>query len=132
MRNIPFCSFSVGFLNEAQSLFNVSVMNIFSPVGKTIHSFPKRMVKTLHSRLLLSFIHSENKFFKQAAGQNQKIGLDKRISGSNVIDDALQDLLQYIIRDYVENWYGVITKETEFLFETKQFLQKVVVHISNR
>ncbi|XP_045026303.1 sorting nexin-13 isoform X3 [Daphnia magna] len=106
-------SFLIGFLNEAQSLFTASVSVIFTPISTT-NSLPKR------------------EFIKQPAGQNSKLGLDKRISGSNLIDDALQDLLQYIIRDHIENWYGVITKETEFLFETKQFLQIVVINVSNR
>ncbi|EFX88798.1 hypothetical protein DAPPUDRAFT_41687, partial [Daphnia pulex] len=60
------------------------------------------------------------------------ISVDKRLSGSSIIDDAVQDVFQYIIRDYVENWYSLVTKETEFLFESKQFLQKIAINASNR
>ena len=69
---------------------------------------------------------------KQSTGENNKISMDKRLSGSSIIDDAVQDVFQYIIRDYVENWYSLVTKETEFLFESKQFLQKIAINASNR
>jgi sorting nexin-13 len=58
--------------------------------------------------------------------------LDKRLSGSSIIDDAVQDVFQYIIRDYVENWYSLVTKETELLFESKQLLEKIAISASNR
>ena len=58
--------------------------------------------------------------------------MDKRLSGSSIIDDAVQDVFQYIIRDYVENWYSLVTKETELLFESKQLLEKIAISASNR
>jgi len=58
--------------------------------------------------------------------------LDKRLTGSSVIDDALQEMLQYIIRDYIENWYGLISSDAEFLYESRQNLQNLTINISNR
>lgn len=54
------------------------------------------------------------------------------MSGSSVIDDALQDLLQYIIRDYVDIWFYTLSKELEFPNESRQFLQKIAINASNR
>ena len=41
-------------------------------------------------------------------------------------------MLQYIIRDYIENWYGLISSDAEFLYESRQNLQNLTINISNR
>lgn len=33
---------------------------------------------------------------------------DRRLTGSQIIDDQLQDILSYLIRDYVLPWYALI------------------------
>ena len=68
----------------------------------------------------------------QSIQDDRNFRLDKRLTGSSVIDDALQELLQYIIRDYIENWYGKISSDVEFLYEARQNLQNLTINISNR
>ena len=77
--------------------------------------------------------------FRSSAGSStgsaedaRSFRLDKRLTGSSIIDDALQDILQYILRDYIENWYGNITNDVEFLFDVRQSIQQITVNISNR
>ncbi|XP_046643877.1 sorting nexin-13-like [Daphnia pulicaria] len=106
-------SFFVGFFNETQSIVSTDLLDVFN------------IQCTTASQSLLKMST------KQSAGDN-KTSVDKRLSGSSIIDDAVQDVFQYIIRDYVENWYSLVTKETEFLFESKHFLQKIAINASNR
>lgn len=37
---------------------------------------------------------------------------DRRLTGSQIIDDQLQDILSYLIRDYVLPWYVLIILNT--------------------
>ena len=57
---------------------------------------------------------------------------DKRLTGSFFIDDGLQEILNHILRDYVEHWYSLITDNVEFLFDVRQALQHIITVISNR
>jgi len=57
---------------------------------------------------------------------------DKRLTGSFFIDDELQEILNHILRDYVEHWYSLITDNVEFLFDVRQALQHIITVISNR
>ncbi|XP_031846368.1 sorting nexin-13 [Nomia melanderi] len=58
--------------------------------------------------------------------------LDKRITGSRIIDDSLQEILDFIIRDYVEPWYSIITDDEEFIYSVRDTAQKIAINIANR
>ena len=57
---------------------------------------------------------------------------DKRITGSSVIDENLQEVLEYTARDYIKNWYREISDDDKFLLEIRQCVQKVFISFSSR
>lgn len=58
---------------------------------------------------------------------------DSRVTGSELIDSSLQEILGYIIRDYVSNWYTLITRDKEFTDATvRNTAQTFAINISNR
>ncbi|XP_057319343.1 sorting nexin-13-like isoform X2 [Microplitis mediator] len=65
---------------------------------------------------------------------NSKVAftLDKRVTGSHIIDESLQEILDFIIRDYVEPWYSVLTNDEEFIKSVRDTAQKIAINIANR
>ncbi|CAH1105443.1 unnamed protein product [Psylliodes chrysocephalus] len=58
---------------------------------------------------------------------------DHRVTGSELIDSSLQEILGYIIRDYVSTWYNIITRDSEFTNITvRRTAQTFAINISNR
>lgn len=58
---------------------------------------------------------------------------DSRVTGSELIDFSLQEILGYIIRDYISPWYNLISKEADFTEVTvKKTAQTSAINISNR
>ncbi|XP_014481549.1 PREDICTED: sorting nexin-13-like [Dinoponera quadriceps] len=58
--------------------------------------------------------------------------LDRRITGSRIIDESLQEILDFLIRDYVEPWYTVITDDEEFIYSVRDTAQKIAINVANR
>ncbi|KAL6437310.1 hypothetical protein ACFW04_005074 [Cataglyphis niger] len=58
--------------------------------------------------------------------------LDKRITGSRIIDESLQEILDFLIRDYVEPWYSVVTDDEEFIYSVRDTAQKIAINVANR
>ncbi|GIY68369.1 sorting nexin-13 [Caerostris extrusa] len=58
--------------------------------------------------------------------------LDKRLTGSSIIDDPLQEVLHYVFRDYIRTWYRSISYDEEFLLSLKDLVRKVIVAFSGR
>ncbi|XP_014290688.1 sorting nexin-13 isoform X2 [Halyomorpha halys] len=58
--------------------------------------------------------------------------LDKRLTGSQVIDEELQDILDFIIRDYVHPWYDQLSDNDEFSYQLRLVAQNLIVAFSNR
>lgn len=58
---------------------------------------------------------------------------DSRVTGSELIDSSLQEILGYIIRDYVSSWYTLISRDTEFTEVTvRHTAQTFAINIANR
>lgn len=58
---------------------------------------------------------------------------DDRVTGSELIDSSLQEILGFIIRDYVKSWYNLISSDPEFYEMTvRQTVKTIAVNISNR
>ncbi|KAK6618548.1 hypothetical protein RUM43_012939 [Polyplax serrata] len=57
---------------------------------------------------------------------------DNRLTGSQVIDENLQDIIGYLIRDYIYVWYDKISDDEEFYYHIRNTGQKIVVHIAAR
>ncbi|XP_012528442.2 sorting nexin-13 isoform X1 [Monomorium pharaonis] len=58
--------------------------------------------------------------------------LDRRITGSRIIDESLQEILDFLIRDYVEPWYNVVTDDKEFIYSVRDTAQKIAINVANR
>ncbi|PSN51606.1 hypothetical protein C0J52_09091 [Blattella germanica] len=57
---------------------------------------------------------------------------DRRLTGSQVIDESLQEILGYILRDYVCPWYDRVSADPEFPHEVRQTAQRVIVTFAGR
>ncbi|KAJ8688132.1 hypothetical protein QAD02_023927 [Eretmocerus hayati] len=58
--------------------------------------------------------------------------LDRRVTGSHVIDESLQEILDFVLRDYVEPWYSILTDDEEFTKSVRDTSQKIAINIANR
>ncbi|KAF7987405.1 hypothetical protein HCN44_003167 [Aphidius gifuensis] len=58
--------------------------------------------------------------------------LDKRVTGSHIIDESLQEILDFIIRDFIESWYNDLTNDDEFIKSVRDTAQKIAINIANR
>uniref|UniRef100_A0A1Y1KDV6 Sorting nexin-13 n=1 Tax=Photinus pyralis TaxID=7054 RepID=A0A1Y1KDV6_PHOPY len=65
--------------------------------------------------------------------QHQLLKTDRRVTGSELIDNSLQEILGYIIRDYITPWYNLISLNSEFPELTiRKTSQSLAINISNR
>ncbi|XP_076756780.1 sorting nexin-13 [Xylocopa sonorina] len=71
-------------------------------------------------------------FILDLSQQKMTFTLDRRITGSRVIDESLQEILDFIIRDYVEPWYSIVTDDEEFIYSVRDTAQKIAINIANR
>ncbi|CAL1272545.1 unnamed protein product [Larinioides sclopetarius] len=81
-------------------------------------------LKTEYPQALLKIPHQNDRY--------QPNKLDTRLTGSNIIDDPLQEVLHYAFRDYISTWYRSISNNEDFLFSLKDLVRKVIVAFSGR
>ncbi|KAG8224739.1 hypothetical protein J437_LFUL005308, partial [Ladona fulva] len=91
----------------------------------------KYYVKVYRSRLEL-LRHSPFKGSKNFGVSNESQKADKRLTGSTVIDDSLQEILAYVFRDYIYPWYERISPNEEFPKEVRQVARTLVVEFASR
>jgi len=58
--------------------------------------------------------------------------MDKRLTGSSIIDEPLQEVLQLFFRDYVHGWYYRVSTDEGFLYDLRQTLQRALIAFANR
>ncbi|XP_063234403.1 sorting nexin-13-like isoform X2 [Bacillus rossius redtenbacheri] len=58
--------------------------------------------------------------------------LDRRLTGSQVIDESLQEIIGYVMRDFVYPWYDRVSANEEFPHHIRQTAQQVIVTIACR
>ncbi|XP_077978569.1 sorting nexin-13-like [Glandiceps talaboti] len=94
----------------------------------------EKILETLTELLHLPYPKSGlQKLADQVRRGDPKYRIDKRLTGANIIDEPLQEVLQYAFRDYVRNWYnGRVSDHDEFLHYLRQSTQSVIVSFSNR
>ena len=44
----------------------------------------------------------------------------------------LQDILDFVMRDFVESWYCSFTDDKDFLFSVRDTAQNIMINVSNR
>ncbi|XP_071956035.1 sorting nexin-13-like isoform X2 [Antedon mediterranea] len=57
---------------------------------------------------------------------------DKRLTGSNIIDEQLQEVFELAFRDYIHDWYFQLSDHEEFLYNVRQTTQSVIITFANR
>ncbi|KAL5007185.1 hypothetical protein ScPMuIL_015991 [Solemya velum] len=57
---------------------------------------------------------------------------DRRMTGAFVIDEVLQEVLEYTIRDYIKSWYWQISDDDGFLHDIRQSTQKIAVSFASK
>lgn len=58
--------------------------------------------------------------------------LDKRLTGAQAVDETLQEVLNLLLRDYLESWYNKVSSNPEFPYEVRKTIQKLAVNFSGR
>eukprot|EP00729_Bicosta_minor_P023821 gene23821-14162_t len=58
--------------------------------------------------------------------------LDSRLTGAGPIDDELNDIINYLIRDCVLSWYNSISPDQAFPTELKKVLREAIVITSSQ
>lgn len=57
---------------------------------------------------------------------------DNRLTGSQIIDKNLQDIIGYLIRDYIYVWYDKLSDNEEFYYHVRNTGQKVIILVATR
>ncbi|XP_015413658.1 PREDICTED: sorting nexin-13 isoform X4 [Myotis davidii] len=60
------------------------------------------------------------------------IKIDRRLTGANIIDEPLQQVIQFSLRDYVQYWYYTLSDDESFLLEIRQTLQNALIQFATR
>uniref|UniRef100_H3DK82 Sorting nexin 13 n=1 Tax=Tetraodon nigroviridis TaxID=99883 RepID=H3DK82_TETNG len=60
------------------------------------------------------------------------IKIDRRLTGSSFIDEPLQQVIQFALRDYIQYWYYTLSEDESFLLEIRQTLQNALVQFCTR
>ncbi|XP_043922126.1 sorting nexin-13-like [Protopterus annectens] len=60
------------------------------------------------------------------------IKIDRRVTGSSIIDEPLQQVIQFVLRDYIQYWYYTLSDDESFLLEIRQTVQNALVQFSTR
>ncbi|XP_031442360.1 sorting nexin-13 isoform X2 [Clupea harengus] len=60
------------------------------------------------------------------------IKIDRRLTGSSFIDEPLQQVIQFALRDYIQYWYYTLSEDESFLLEIRQTVQNALVQFSTR
>ncbi|XP_033104173.1 sorting nexin-13-like isoform X2 [Anneissia japonica] len=63
---------------------------------------------------------------------DQDYKCDKRLTGSNIIDEQLQEVLELAFRDYIHDWYYQLSDHKEFLYNARQTTQSIIITFANR
>ncbi|NXD06548.1 SNX13 protein, partial [Nothocercus nigrocapillus] len=72
------------------------------------------------------------KCIEEMRREARPIKIDRRLTGANIIDEPLQQVIQFSLRDYVQYWYYTLSDDESFLLEIRKALQYALVQFSAR
>ncbi|KAE8596405.1 hypothetical protein XENTR_v10016090 [Xenopus tropicalis] len=72
------------------------------------------------------------KCLEEIKREPRTIKIDRRITGASMIDEPLQQVIQFSLRDYVQYWYYTLSEDESFLLEIRQTVQNALVQFSTR
>nr|XP_056713315.1 sorting nexin-13 isoform X3 [Euleptes europaea] len=64
--------------------------------------------------------------------ESKSIKIDRRLTGAYIIDEPLQQVIQFSLRDYVQYWYYTLSDDESFLHEIRKTLQNALIKFSTR
>ncbi|XP_070582619.1 sorting nexin-13 isoform X5 [Erythrolamprus reginae] len=73
-----------------------------------------------------------NKCIEEMKEESKPIKIDRRLTGAYIIDEPLQQIIQFSLRDYVQYWYYTLSDDESFLLEIRQTLQNALIQFSSR
>ncbi|XP_019389810.1 PREDICTED: sorting nexin-13 isoform X1 [Crocodylus porosus] len=73
-----------------------------------------------------------SKCIEEMKCESRPIKIDRRLTGANIIDEPLQQVIQFSLRDYVQYWYYTLSDNESFLLEIRQALQNALIQFSTR
>ncbi|KFM60860.1 Sorting nexin-13, partial [Stegodyphus mimosarum] len=56
---------------------------------------------------------------------------DQRLTGSNEIDEPLQEIIIYILRDFIQSWYKSVSSNEDFLIDLNEMCRRMINNFSN-
>ncbi|XP_016314765.1 sorting nexin-13-like isoform X6 [Sinocyclocheilus anshuiensis] len=72
------------------------------------------------------------KVLEEIKSESRPIKIDRRLTGSSIIDEPLQQVIQFALRDYIQYWYYTLSDDETFLLEIRQTVQNALVEFSTR
>ncbi|XP_073787435.1 sorting nexin-13 isoform X4 [Danio rerio] len=72
------------------------------------------------------------KVLEEMKSESKLIKIDRRLTGSNIIDEPLQQVIQFALRDYIQYWYYTLSDDETFLLEIRLTVQNALVEFSTR
>ncbi|XP_054420133.1 sorting nexin-13 isoform X1 [Pteronotus mesoamericanus] len=72
------------------------------------------------------------KCLEEMKQEARTIKIDRRLTGANIIDEPLQQVIQFSLRDYVQYWYYTLSDDESFLLEIRQTLQNALIQFATR
>ncbi|XP_064647759.1 sorting nexin-13-like isoform X2 [Lineus longissimus] len=72
------------------------------------------------------------KLVQEVRSAQTKYKTDKRLTGANIIDEVLQEVLFYLFRDYIKSWYRKISDHESFPHDIRLTMQRVIIAFSER
>ncbi|XP_069050836.1 sorting nexin-13 isoform X1 [Lepisosteus oculatus] len=72
------------------------------------------------------------KTLEELRQEAKPIKIDRRLTGSNIIDEPLQQVIQFALRDYIQYWYYTLSDDESFHLEIRQTVQNALVQFSTR
>ncbi|XP_059510532.1 sorting nexin-13 isoform X2 [Stegostoma tigrinum] len=64
--------------------------------------------------------------------ESKQIKIDRRLTGSSIIDEPLQQVIQFALRDYIQYWYYTLSDDECFLLEVRKTIQNALVQFATR
>ncbi|KAK1172935.1 sorting nexin-13 isoform X1 [Acipenser oxyrinchus oxyrinchus] len=72
------------------------------------------------------------KTLEEMKQESRQIKIDRRLTGASIIDEPLQQVIQFALRDYIQYWYYTLSDDESFLLEIRQTVQNALVQFSTR
>ncbi|XP_005991338.1 sorting nexin-13 isoform X2 [Latimeria chalumnae] len=72
------------------------------------------------------------KCLEEMKREARPIKIDRRLTGASMIDEPLQQVIQFCLRDYIQYWYYTLSDDESFLLEIRQTLQNALIQFSTR